>query len=479
MESETSDRKPGLTSISDSAVAAGKRCDLRLCLSTLVCSIARRFSLDFVLCIHPCSKCYLLNCSFVERRSFFRNQITMVSSVSAHPFFLVILLLFQVFPSIQQQDTSSSGNIPSDTNSLTGTTTGSTDSLSTSTTGSGVLTTTNTESPTVTLSPSTTFDTVASSTLPALSTPKPSSKGSNAGAIAGGVVGGLACLGVVVALILFFRRRGFSASRGHSWASERSHPPSPKLKNPWLSGVGGGTSNRPQRLHSVGGESVRSPPHSNQGHGPAYSDDAHELGTAGYSYHNASASTAGGGPEIIPSSGTGQHRTSTSRTSVPGSRANSRPSYDLNVFSANTSTTPREGSREGDPFGSETSITSPTTPVPPSDLTRAPSASRVARKPAPKYNDSEPSSPTTPRESKPPVSRPPRARTYSNSSSLRAAQGATGAAAAGSSSRSSLEAAHLAHRGSQSTLGGTFKFAGEKEGPVHFLIPDAPSPAMH
>ena len=409
----------------------------------------------------------------------------MVLSVSDHRFLIAILLLLRVFTSAQ--DTASSNTPPTDTisTSPTGPVT-STDSSTLSTEpSSGLITTisdplttfTSTTFPTTSYSTSLDATSTSSSTSSSASgSPKPSPKRSNAGAIAGGVLGALAGLGVIAALILLLRRRGFYDSRGGSRKPGGSYPPSPRLKNPWVNGIGGGVSRRqrPQRLESVGGESVQpSPPRSNQGHGLGNNDDAHELGAAGYLHRNASGSAPVGGAGV-----TGQTRTS--RASVPEeSRVNGRTSYDLNVFNSNVNVPPRGEPKEGDPFASENSTagkTSSTVPSETGDLARTPSGSRVTRKPAPKYDESDPTTPTTPRESKPPVSRPPRTRTYSNSSSLRAA--ATAGAAGGGSSRSSLEHPHLAHRSSQATLGSTFKFAGEKEGPVHYLMPDAPSPAM-
>jgi len=406
----------------------------------------------------------------------------MMFSVSGHRFLIAILLL-RVFTSAQ--DTASS-NISSFSTDITGhtDTVTSTDSSTLSTETGGGLTTTISDP--LTTFPSTTFPTTSNSfSLEATSTssstsgspsgsPKPSPKKSNAGAIAGGVLGTLAGLGVIAALILLLRRRGFFDSRGGSRKPGGPYPPSPRLKNPWVNGIGGGVSRRqrPQRLESVGGESVQtSPPRSNQGHGFGNNDDAHELGAAGYPHRNASASALVEGAGL-----TGQTRSS--KASVPeGSRVNSRTSYDLNVFNSNMNVPPRG---EGDPFASETSVagkTGSTVPSQTGDLARTPSGSRVTRKPAPKYDESDPTTPITPRESKPPVSRPPRTRTYSNSSSGRASATA-GAAGGGGSSRSSLEHPQLSHRSSQATLGGTFKFAGEKEGPVHYLMPDAPTPAM-
>ena len=415
----------------------------------------------------------------------------MAFSVSIHRSFLVILVLLQAFSFAQETvsgsyisssttdpsfptTTASSATSSPDTGTLTDS------SVSTTPIDSGILTSTtdtvatitNTDLLTTTLPTSTTLDNpLTSSTSSVL--PSASSKGSHAGAIAGGVIGGLAGLGVIAALLVLFSRRGFSGSRRRSRMSGGSHPPSPRLKSPWLSGVS--KIPRAQRLGSVGDVSARtSPPRSNQGHGPAHSDDAHELGATGYSSHDASASTTGGAADVTS---TGWRQSS---TSIPeDSRPNGRSSHDINASKGGASVQPRNGPRESDPFGSETSITgqtSSTTPAPSGDLARRPSGSRPTRKPAPKYDESEPSTPVTPRQSKPPVSRPPRTRTYSNSSSLRAQTGA--GTLAGGSSRSSLEGANLAHKSSQSTLGGAFKFAGEKDGPVHYLIPDAPPSAM-
>lgn len=191
-----------------------------------------------------------------------------------------------------------------------------------------------------------------------------------------------------------------------------------------------------------------------------------------------------------------------------------RSSYDLNVFSSSNGA--GNGMQRGasssrqtnasNPFASDASIdaSSPysyaagtaatTTGSGASEISRHASTTRLARKPAPKYEgDAEtatnspttPTSPygTAPRGSKPPVSGLARTRTYSNSSSQRARGVNTASAASGTgtgngsnSSRSSFENPQLTHKSSQGTLGGAFKFAGEKEGVTHFLIPDPPPP---
>lgn len=244
---------------------------------------------------------------------------------------------------------------------------------------------------------------------------------------------------------------------------------------------------RGQRLGSVGGDSAQnSPPRSGDGHERATSDDAHELGQSTYSPRAASGSVRSGvgAGAAISAVATGRHGGSASRTSLDadGGRNNSNASYDLSVFQSNVGTSSGT-TQQADPFSSQTSISAGgANGGGASELVRGSSASRSARKPAPKYDDgsepSSPSSPVTPRQSKPPVSGVKIARTYSNSSSMRAQATANSnaAAAGGTSGRSSFEGPHLARQGSQGTLGGAFKFAGEKEGPVHYLMPDPPAP---
>lgn len=220
------------------------------------------------------------------------------------------------------------------------------------------------------------------------------------------------------------------------------------------------------------------------GRGP--SEDGLQLATGGYASRNVSGSITGVG--AAPTS-MGRHRSSVSKGSVSGVGAGEqRSSYDLNILT----TTPNR-SRQSDPFTSVPggSGSTGTSPGSASDLTRGPSASRLARKPVPKYDsDTSPTdtvSPTSPHDranvsSKPPVSGQSRTRTYSNGSHgsysyrLPASSSAAGAASiAPSSSRNSFETAHNVERkDSHSTLGGAFKFAGEKEGPIHYLIPDPP-----
>lgn len=318
--------------------------------------------------------------------------------------------------------------------------------------------------------------TSSSSSLPPVTNP-PSN---HAGAIAGGVIGALAFIGLVGFGLMFFLRRRNLHRRG-----ARDYPPSPRLKSPWgRSGPGGGipgagsirSQNRPQRLGSQGSiptaagmnPSVASRnsageygPTSEQDHytaavaaNAARSDDAHEYPSDAFdNYPVLVSSTSPGG---------GRHRSTGSRTSFPAT-ATSRTSYDLSVF------------REGDSRGSFVPPTSPPSPsVGPytssrysnsdpfastsnvaatADVERRSSGNKVARKPPPKYTGGDSSSSS----SKPPTTGPTIGAIRSRSSS-------TG------SNSSGVVIPNLNHKGSS----GTFKFAGEKEGPVHYLIPDMP-----
>ncbi|KAF8316620.1 hypothetical protein DL93DRAFT_748471 [Clavulina sp. PMI_390] len=336
----------------------------------------------------------------------------------------------------------------------------------------------------------------------ATSSSGPSSGGSHShgGAIAGGVIGGLVVLGICIGLAFLYYRRKGSYYRGRTGRDGPAVPPSPRLRTTWLGKETDGASaaagagsvftrhGKGQRLGSVDGKTATLDGHGRQRSVTATSDDAHELsGAAAFAAGRAAGSSS--------SAAMGRNRSS--RSSLGPAAPNGRGAYDLSVFNSHSNvngngTSPSR--QPTDPFASDPSLngggvaTTANTSAGSSELTRAQSTTRPTRKPAPKYDESmdapSPVSPTSPRHSsKPPVSGGPvRSRTYSNSSSLRAQAAANSANGHGNegSSRSSLDvpAPELSHKSSAGTLGGAFKFAGEKEGVTHYLIPDPPSASM-
>jgi hypothetical protein len=333
------------------------------------------------------------------------------------------------------------------------------------------------------------------------------------GAIAGGVIGGLAALGLLAALALFLLRRRAMAKRsgrgpnrefafgtpgGGSGAGslrQDAHGfPDPSWFGGAAAAIGASPRNGAQRLGSVGGGSAKgslSPDRSGEGglsransqvtsRSRNINDDTtvitgdsygHSRGYSAGSYSAVAAAAAlTGGTSPTRSS----HRRSSSKTSFPVDDlaggvggivgGQSRTSYDLSVFNSNASA---RSNRQSETF-------------PPPSPSAAETTTRVARKPAPKYDtaDLENAAISTGkgrRVSKPPVSGLPagagtRTRRYSSTSTSSKSNGGVGGELV-----LPAEISGLVHKDSTGTLGGAFKFAGEKEGPVHYLIPDLPA----
>ena len=170
-----------------------------------------------------------------------------------------------------------------------------------------------------------------------------------------------------------------------------------------------------------------------------------------------SMNSATGGTAAVPGAVSSRHTRSLSKGTTSNDVLGA--TYNLEVFrNAALSENP-------DPSRSQTSLhanTGDSSGVSATDLSRNPSVNRVIRKPAPTYNEEEDAASAL-KVSKPPVagSSMGRVRSHSHAS----ANSHQSAGSGGSASNVSRE---LSHKSS-------IKFYGEKEGPVHYLIPDLPS----
>jgi len=166
-----------------------------------------------------------------------------------------------------------------------------------------------------------------------------------------------------------------------------------------------------------------------------------------------SMNSATGGTAAMPGAVSSRHTRSSSKGTTPNDVLGA--TYNLEVFrnaAVNENT---------DPSRSQTSLhanTGDSSGVSGTDLSRNPSVNRVLRKPAPTYNEEEDAASPL-KVSKPPVAGTGMGRVRSHSHA--SANSHQSAGSGGSPS-------NVSHKSS-------IKFYGEKEGPVHYLIPDLPS----